>query len=320
MNKKLIPNTDLKPSAICLGGAHLGAAIDEESAFKLLDAFYDMGGNFIDTANVYGRWMPGGESLSERTIGKWIKNKGIRDDIVLTTKGAHPGLSTMDVQRLSAEEIRGDLEESLNNLNADVIDLYWIHRDDESRDVEEIIRTLESFVSEGKIRYYACSNWSAERIEKAYDYAREQGATGFVANQMMWSLAVPNTQAIFDKNMKRMTDEMKELHLKTGMAAIPYSAQANGYFSMLDSMKITDIPQDVLDKYNNDINLSRYKKIKELTMKYDTTIPAIILSYIINQPFVAIPTAGFENFEQMQNLLRDVDLELSSEDIKYLEG
>ncbi len=320
MNKKMIPNTDLQVSDICLGGAHLGAAIDEKTSFDLLDAFYDMGGNFVDTANVYGKWIPGGESLSEKTIGKWIKNKGTRQDLVLTTKGAHPELNTMDKQRLSREEIREDLEESLKNLGADVIDLYWVHRDDEQRDAEEIIDTLELFVAEGKIRYYACSNWSAKRIKKAYDYAREKGIKGFVANQMMWSLAIPNVQAMYDKNMKSMTDEMKKMHLKTGMAAIPYSAQANGYYSLLDSMSMMDIPQDILDKYNNDINKSRYKRIKELTMKYDTTIPVIILSYIINQPFAAIPTAGFESREQMQNLLKGIDLGLTPEDIKYLEG
>ena len=76
MEKKVIHNTDLEVSAICLGGAHLGAAIDEKDAFELLDAFYDMGGNFIDSANIYGKWMPGGESLSEKTIGKWINKQG----------------------------------------------------------------------------------------------------------------------------------------------------------------------------------------------------------------------------------------------------
>ena len=320
MNRKPIPNTDLKVSDICLGGAHLGASIDEKTSFGLLDAFYEMGGNLIDTANVYGKWMPGGESLSEKTIGKWIKNKGVREDIVLTTKGAHPQLATLNIQRLSREEIRADLEDSLKNLGADVIDLYWLHRDDEGRQAGEIIDVMEELADEGKIRYYACSNWSAERLSEAQKYAHARGVKGFVANQMMWSAAFPNPQAMFDSNMKRMTDKMKEFHIETGMAAIPYSSQANGYFSLLDSTLVSGIPRDILDKYNNDINRLRYKRIKELSMKYDTTIPAIVLSYLVSQVFTVIPTAGFENCEQMQILLKDIDLRLTQEDVRFLEG
>ena len=247
-------------------------------------------------------------------------NKGIRDKIVVTTKGAHPDLSTMDVQRLSFEEIKSDLEESLVNLSVDKVDLYWLHRDDANRNVKEIIDSLEYFVQKGMIRYYACSNWSTERIEEANSYARSINALGFTANQMMWSLAKPKAEALFDKNMKRMTDAMKDMHKRTKIAAIPYSAQANGYFSMMDNGIVSDIPSDMLEKYDSDINRGRYRRIKELTMKYETTIPSIVLSYLMNQAFTVIPTAGFENFEQMNMLLKDVDVKLTQEDLDYLDG
>src|SRR5690349_18433053 len=116
MRYRTIPTTDLRPSVMCLGALPFGVSLPRDASYALMDAFFEAGGAFIDTALVYGEWLPGGKGLSERTVGAWITARHHRDQIVLSTKGCHPRLSTMEIPRLSEAELRGDVEESLRNL------------------------------------------------------------------------------------------------------------------------------------------------------------------------------------------------------------
>lgn len=150
MRYENILGTNLNTSVICLGTASLGSLIEENASFSLLDEFVDLGGNFIDTAHVYANWLPIEKSISEKTVGKWLKQRHIRDKIILGTKGAHPNLSTMHIPRLSREEIVKDLYESLQYLQTDYIDLYWLQRDGVNRLVEDILETLNEQVRSGK--------------------------------------------------------------------------------------------------------------------------------------------------------------------------
>jgi aryl-alcohol dehydrogenase-like predicted oxidoreductase len=181
-----IPNTTLSVSSVCLGTAELGTVVPRAEAFRLLDMFVDLGGNFLDTALVYANWIPGERSVSEKTLGAWMRARGNRDRIVVATKGAHPQLATMDVPRLSPAEIRADVEASLAHLQVNRIDLYYLHRDDALRPVGEIMGTLHELVQAGKLRYVGCSNWCADRIAAAQAYAQAHGFVGFVADQMLW--------------------------------------------------------------------------------------------------------------------------------------
>ena len=160
-------------SVISLGTGGAGANYDRATAFAMLDAFFEEGGNFVDTAHVYNDWIPGERSRSEKLLGAWMKERRNRSGVLLATKGAHPDLAQMQVGRLSPAEIQADLEESLRFLQVETIDLYWLHRDDPTRPVEEIIDTLEAQVQAGKIRYFGCSNWRLERIQAAQLYSRQ---------------------------------------------------------------------------------------------------------------------------------------------------
>lgn len=173
MKEIVIPKTELKVSALCLGGGPHG--VDPEESEKVLDYYLASGGNFIDTANIYGQWKPGGGvSVSERFLGKYIKSRKCRNRIVLDTKGAAPHFDTMHVPRVSRKDILHDIDDSLKNLQVDYVDLYWLHHDDEKISVEEIIDTLVALVREGKIRYFGCSNWNTARIREALDYSRKK--------------------------------------------------------------------------------------------------------------------------------------------------
>ena len=125
MKYKHIPHTDLFPSVICLGTASFGTSLDSSTAFQLLDTFVEHGGNCIDTAHIYGAWVPDGLGLSEKIIGQWVKERGLEEKIIVATKGAHPLLSAMDVSRLSRQDIVADLDASLHCLQRESIDLFW---------------------------------------------------------------------------------------------------------------------------------------------------------------------------------------------------
>ena len=317
MNTIQIPQTDLTVSQVCMGTAQFGSGISQTDSFALLDAYVEHGGNFIDTARVYADWLPNGANASETTIGEWLKQNNKRDQIVLATKGAHPDLKTMHISRMSAEEIQHDIEASLRYLQTDVIDLYWLHRDDERVPVGEIVEILNSHIQAGRIRYIGCSNWKAARIRAANDYAQAHDLAGFVANQPMWSLAEPNRANFSDQTMVVMDDTDIQFHHEAGLAAIPFSSQAQGYFSKLAAGNLKEGDRS---KYDNPVNLARFDRVQELSNRYSVSISSVVLSYLTSQPFPVIPIIGARTTDQLQDSLQDFGLALSSDEVDYLVG
>lgn len=299
MTHTTIPNTDLTVSPICLGCANLGVKNTEEEAFALLDAFAAAGGNFLDTARVYSNWVPGELNRSERIIGDWLASRKNRDAIVLATKGAHPILGTTD-DRLSRAHIDEDLLGSLETLRVDEIDLYYLHRDEPARPVAEIIDTLHEHQQAGRIRHYACSNWRPDRIADAQSYARANGMTGFVANQMRWSLAGMNAPPPKDPTMCAMDPATFDLHADTGLAAIPFGSQAGGYFTKLAS----DPDAAAKSAFHNDANQALFRILQSTASDLETTVTTIALAWLIAQPFRTIPIIGSRTPAQLSDSLQ----------------
>lgn len=319
MRYAFIPQTDLKPSVLCLGTASFGNGIQPPDAFRLLDRFTELGGTFIDTASVYANWLPGEKSSSEKTIGAWLQTRRNRDRLVIATKGAHPELSSMHLSRMSPEEIEADLNASLRNLQTEVIDLYWLHRDDPQRPVTEIIDTLNKQVKSGKIRYFGCSNWSVERIAAAQEYATAQGIQGFVGDQMQWSLAqVPQTR-LADQTAVVMSDALWRYHQQSGLAAVPYTSQAGGWFQKMAQNQQEKIKPGQHKMYDSMENQDRVQRVRELATQLQVTMTEIILGYLLSQPFATFPIVGSRTVEQVDDSLRAAHTLLSVEQIAYLE-
>lgn len=315
-----LPNTDFTVSGICLGTADIGSKIDRNTSFRMLDLFLELGGTFIDTASVYANWLPGPENISEKTIGDWLSRSGKRDRIILATKGAHPDLRTMLVPRMSRTEIVHDLDNSLKNLRTEVIDLYWLHRDAATVPVAEILETLNDQVRAGKIRYFGCSNWKAQRIREAQDYAAAQGLQGFSGDQMMWSLAVIDRRAIADATVEVMDDALYRLHAQSGLAAIPYSAQANGLFHKMAAGVANQMRPNHQAMYASPQNLARFRRARTLAEELSASISAIVLAYLQSQPFVTVPIVGCQSPEQLADSAAAADVRLTSEQLAFLEG
>jgi aryl-alcohol dehydrogenase-like predicted oxidoreductase len=314
----LIPNTDLRVSRLALGTAQFGARLSSADARALLDAYVILDGNFIDTASVYSDWIPGTKSSSEKIIGAWLKENGLRDQIVLATKGAHPELSSMTVSRLSPAEIAHDVRASLENLGTDRIDLYWLHRDDRALPVDAIIDSLNEHVQAGHIRYFGASNWKPDRIQAANDYAAQHGLHGFVADQPQWSLAVANADKLPDQTTTHMDQAALDFHRRTGMAAVAYSSQAHGYFSKLDA----DQPISANDHrdYDNEVNPRRLTVIQALARQHNASINDIVLAYVLSQTFPTVAVIGPGRVDQLHSSMSALNVTLSSAEIAALEN
>ncbi len=314
-----IPGTELHVSQLCLGTAEIGAQLSIPDALLLLDEYVRLGGSFIDTAHVYSDWIRGTKSTSEKTIGQWLKANGVRNQVMIGTKGGHPALSSMHVSRLSRAEIELDLAESREYLQTDVIDLYWLHRDDPAIPVAEIIDILNEQVAAGRIRCFGASNWTVARIRAANEYALRQRVQGFAANQPMWSLAAVNADALPDKTTVAMDADTLDYHRRTGLTAIPFSSQAHGFFDKLHNLGHSGVPSSDLRVYGSPANTARLARVEALAQKYSVSVNDIALAYLLSQPFVTIPIIGCKRVEHLRESMSAIELRLTPEELDYLE-
>ncbi len=313
-----LPQTDLNPSLIALGTAPFGTGIDESTAHQFLDTYLEEGGNFIDTAHVYGGWIPGGIGRSEQVIGKWLQDRKRREQVIISSKGGHPLFASMHIPRLSAQEIVGDLEESLRCLQTETIDLYWLHRDDPAQPVGAILEILQEQVRQGKIRYFGCSNWRLPRLEEAHRYALDHNTAGFVGNQLLWSYAVPNLDGIEDKTLVAMDAPTHEFHRHTSLAVMAFTSQAQGYFAKADAAA-EDLPDSLRHVYGNAENTSRLHRLREVAAWVTLPLSTAALAYLTNQPFATYPIFGCATLQQLQENMTAGDVLLDAATLRYLE-
>ena len=299
MKKKRIPGTDLDSSVILFGGGAISLTDREAFAFQLMDLYADQGGNHLDTGNVYGKWLPEATNISEQYIGRWMKTRGCRNQMIVASKGGHPDLASMHIPRLSRLEVRQDLDESLAALQTDRIDLYWLHRDDVNRPVEEIIGYLDDFLREGKIRWYGCSNWKLPRLEAAIAAAKKSGSRGFAANQLPWSLAETNREGLADTSLATMDQATWTLHRREQLAAMAYSSQAGGYFQKLLKVGKQGIRTGLLRQYDLPLNDRRFALLVQMSAEQGCTVDELVLGFLLAQPFPVFPIIGASSPEQL---------------------
>ncbi|WP_159881818.1 aldo/keto reductase [Paenibacillus puerhi] len=320
MEKKRITGTSLDCSSIVLGSVNFGSKLSEEQSFRLMDAFVEAGGNMVDTAQVYANWLPGERSLSEKTVGRWMKARGNRSQLIVTTKGAHPDPASPQIRRLTSELIAEDLEGSLKRLQVDELDLYWLHRDDPYRPVGEILHTMNELAQAGKFRYFGCSNWRTYRIAEARDYARKHGLRGFVCSQVSWSLAKVDASRIEDTTLMHMDESMYRYHENYPMAVFAYSSQAQGLFSKLGESAAGMEDERIPPMYRLEENARRYERAKRLAEELSRPVSQIALAYMLAQPIQTFPIVGCRTDEQLSDSLQAADIRLKPTQIAYLEG
>lgn len=304
MDRVKITNTELETASLSLGTVGFGTARSREEAFEQMDLYTDEGGNFLDTALVYGDWACDEAGCSERVIGEWMARKKNRSEIILSTKGCHPPIDDMNVSRVRGRLIHEDVEKSLRNLRTDYIDLYFLHRDDESVCVGELLEALEEEVRKGNIRYYGCSNWSTGRIRQAAEYAAAHGLQGFSCNQVMFSLADIDPETLSATRMMALDEEGYQDHRETGMALMAYMCQAGGYFyKRLAGRPLSEGARRQYDCPSNDRIL---EKLEKLTRE-GWDVNDFIYAFVRQVPFPAIPIAAFGSRSQLEQGLKSAD-------------
>lgn len=313
-----IHGTTLAPSVLCLGTAPFGTDVDETTAFRLLDAFVARGGTFVDTARGYGEWGESGIGSSERVLGTWLKQRALRDRVVLATKGGQPLDTAPTVSRLDRASLLSDLEGSLRDLQVETVDLYWLHRDDVSLPVADILGTLTDQVQAGKIRYFGCSNWTLPRIREAAQYASAHALAGFVANQLMWSLADVNPAGIEDPTLVSMDASMWAYSVQAHLATVAYTPQARGYFTKLAD-RPNAIPAALRARYENAENVARLQRLQTVSTRMAISIPTLLLAYLTSQPVASFAICGNSTLQQLHENLQAGDVLLPADVLGYLE-
>lgn len=314
--------TAIEPSRICLGGAEFGGRISRDDSFKVLDAYFERGGNFLDTAHIYAAWRPGCWGASERTLGEWIRAHGVRGSIVLATKGAHPPMDNMAHGRGSLGDIESDLRESLERLGFESVDMYWLHRDDPDRSVDEIVDALTTVQRSGRIRAYGGSNWTWDRLEAANAYAKRRGIPHVAASQPGWALADHRPDTIGVPGMLYMDEATRQRHIETGFPVAAYTSQAAGYFGEENvrwARAGFNGPAPRSEQgYDTPANRERLRRANEVADRHGCTANQIALAYLLNQPLPVYPIIGTGRPERVAEAMEAQQVALTPDECDYL--
>ncbi len=306
-----------KPISRLVQGTVMVRSERYEESCRLLDAVVEMGCTAFDTAHGYG----GGDN--ERTVGRWVREAGVRDKVVIIGKGAH---HNQDRQRVTPYDITSDLHDSLARFKFDYIDLYLLHRDDPSQPVGPIVEVLNEHKRAGKINAFGGSNWSAARVQEANAYAAAHDLEGFSASSPNFSLAVqvkePWPNCISISGPQGQGD--RAFYEQTQMPLFTWSSLAGGFFS--GRIRRENMAQQVeyLDKlavesYCSDENFERLDRAEQLAAEKGLTIPQIAMAYVMNAPMNIFALIGSRAPQEFQANLEASALRLTPEEIAWLE-
>jgi aryl-alcohol dehydrogenase-like predicted oxidoreductase len=310
MKKRKLGNTGFEISPLALGGNVFGWTIDEPTSFTILDAFVAAGFNFIDTADVYAKWVPGNQGgESETIIGNWLKKSGKRSEAIVATK---VGIEMApDKKGLSAAYILRAVEDSLKRLQTDHIDLYQAHKDDPDTPLEETLEAFGKLLKDGKVRAIGASNYSGPRLLQALEVSKKHGLPAYQTSQPEYNLY---DRADYEKNIETVC-------VANGLGVISYFSLASGfltgkYRSEADLSKSQRGGR--VKQYLNERGLRILKALDEVSRKHHSTPARIALAWLIARPSVTAPIASATNLEQLKDLIEATKLQLDQGSIEIL--
>ena len=290
---------------LALGTAPFGTSIPKDTSFSILDAFVDQGGNLIDTAAVYGM------GVSEQTLGEWMRLRGNRNRVVISTKGGHPSIPDWS-RRITEDDIRADMEDSLRYLGTDRVDIYFLHRDDESKPVEYIMPILDKLVREGKTRLIGASNWTVARINQANAFARENGLTEFSVSQIFHNAAFINKEGVYDQTLVSMDETEHAGYASNGIPVMAYTAQAQGLFSHIRDKGYEGLSEALCRTYLNPATRLRAERILSVSKQTGLSPTALSLAYLLHDSQVkTFPILGISKAERFTEAMEVFKLESS---------
>ena len=308
MEKRTIGKSNIAITPLMLGGNVFGWTADEATSFAILDAFVDQGGDAIDTADVYSAWVAGHQGgESETVLGNWLKRSGKRDKVVIATKvGMAP--KRLGIKR---DNIIAACEDSLRRLQTDVIDLFWLHRDDEATAPEDYIGALDDLVKAGKVRAIGASNFKPGRFAEGLSHSAQSGKARFDAQQPEYHLLNRDIEA-----------ELMPLCAREGVSLTPYYGLASGYltgkYRGADD-KSKSVRGGRMDKYMEGKGPAVLAAMDAVSARTGATLAQIALAWIMTKPAIAAPIASATSVAQLSELMGALRLSLSASDIATLD-
>jgi len=310
MEKRTLGKTDLNIAPIVFGGNVFGWTINEQKSFEILDHFVESGFNFIDTADVYSRWVPGNKGgESETIIGNWLKKHNKRHDVIIATKvGSDMGQG----KSLKKDYIINQVEHSLSRLQTDYIDLYFSHFDDESTPVEETLSAYETLIKAGKVRWIGASNFSADRLKESLQYSTAHNLPRYEVYQPGYNL--------YDRESFEQAHE--KICLEYGLGVVTYYSLASGFLTGKYRSE-NDLNKSQrgagAKKFLNERGFKILSALDEVSAKHQVEPASVALAWLINHPSVTAPIASVTDLSQLKSFTDAANLKLSPEDISLLD-
>ncbi len=287
-------------SRLVMGVTLPGFQLQLAQASVMFDEYYRAGGNCFDTAYIYGN--------SDYILGKWIANRGIREDVVTLTKGAH-------TPNCNPESIDAQLVETLERMQTDYTDLYVLHRDNEEIPVAEFIDCLNRHKDAGRVRAFGGSNWSVARVQAANEYAKSKGLQGFSVVSNNFSLA-RMVNPPWAGCVAASDAESRAWFEKTQMPLLAWSSIARGFFVRGNPADTSD--ESMVSCWYAEDNFERQARAKELAARKGVEATQIALAWVLHQPFPVFPLIGPERLHELMVSIDALDIELTPDEVKWL--
>lgn len=311
-----VPGISKRVSRLVQGTAMIDGR-DPEADFALLDAVYELGCTTFDTAHVYG----GG--ANERAFGRWVRERGLRDKLVVIGKGAH---HSDDRKRVTPFDITADIHDSLARFQLGSIDLYLLHRDDPSVPVGPIVEVLNEHRNAGRIDAFGGSNWSHERLAAANAYAEAHGLTPFIASSPNFSLA-EQVKEPWEGCVSISGDggaAARSYYAERGTPLFTWSSLAGGFFSGRFRRDNLEGFSGYLDKlcvtsYCYEGNFERLDRAEELAEQKGLSLPQLATSYVMSQPLNIFALVGCRTPAEFEQNVAAMTLTLSEAELRWLE-
>ncbi len=310
MKRRKLGNSELEIAPLAFGGNVFGWTTDEQTSFKLLDAFHAAGFNLIDTADVYSGWVPGNRGgESETIIGRWLKHSGRREDVIIATK---VGMEMRGQKGLSKSYILRSAEDSLQRLQTDYIDLYQSHMDDPRTPLEETLEAYAELIRQGKVRVIGASNYSAARLREALRASEQNNLPRYESLQPLYNLY----------EREPFEAELEPLCVEKSVGVISYYSLASGFLSGKYRSE-SDLRKSVrgggVRKYLNERGFRILKALDEVAKRQASTPARVALAWLIARPSVTAPIASATSLEQLNDLIEATRLELDEASLRLLD-
>ncbi len=298
----------IEVSVFCMGAMYFGSRTEKETSYQLLDQYVAAGGSFIDTANIYARWMSGcvgGES--ETLLGEWMRERKNRDQLFIASKVGFPYPEVE--QGLKAQQIEEECNKSLKRMGIETIDLYYAHVDDRNTPMEETLQAFDTLLKAGKVRLIGASNFLAWRLEEARGVSQTHGWVEYCCIQQRYTYIRPKAGTSFDPQIAA-NDDLLDYCRARGITMLAYSPLLSGAYTRKD--------RKFQKQYVGSDTGARLSALKKIAHESGATINQIILAWMLQSEPCVIPLVATSTKEQMQENLAALEIKLSAEQMNDL--